>query len=290
MLGAFDDWRQTDGGMLAFAVARAVAIFVIGLVVAKSSRRLVDRFGTRLTAQHRMIMGRGTLYAILTLAIVAALREVGFDLSVLLGAAGILTVAIGFAAQTSMSNVISGLFLIGERPFVLGDIVRIGQTTGEVVEIGLVSVHIRTFDNVRVRLPNEQLFKSEIANFSQYPIRRIDVALRIGHGEDLTRVRRVLLGAAQAIPTVLDEPKPAVILRGFTDDGVDVLFTVWSLRDLMPDVQNAIFESVHRRLVEEGIRMPAPHRTLHDRAAASGRPVEGALGVPEPGVTDPKKP
>ena len=83
-------------------------------------------------------------------------------------AAGLLTVALGFAAQTSASNLISGLFLLGERPFVVGDVIRLASgITGEVVGIDLLSVKIRTFDNLLVRVPNETLLKSELTNLTR---------------------------------------------------------------------------------------------------------------------------
>jgi hypothetical protein len=91
--------------------------------------------------------------------VAGALHQAGLKLGVLPGAAGILTVAIGFASQTSASNLISGLFVIAERPFVVGDIIRVAETTGEVLSVDLLSVKIRTFDNLYVRIPNEGIIR-----------------------------------------------------------------------------------------------------------------------------------
>jgi small-conductance mechanosensitive channel len=96
-------------------------------------------------------------------------------LGILLGTAGILTVALAFASQTSMSNVISGLFLIADNPFQVGDILQVGTTVGVVLEIGLLSVNLRKFDNTFVRPPNELLIKQEFWNLTKYPIRRLDL-------------------------------------------------------------------------------------------------------------------
>ncbi|MFN9975907.1 MAG: mechanosensitive ion channel family protein, partial [Phycisphaerae bacterium] len=113
-----------------------------------------------------------------------ALDSLGFDLKVLLGAAGILTVAVGFAAQTSASNLISGLFLMFERPFVVGNSIVIGDLRGEVVAIDMLSTKIRTFTNMMVRIPNETLVKSNIVNLSYFPIRRVDLEVGVAYSSD----------------------------------------------------------------------------------------------------------
>jgi len=132
----------------------------------------------------------------------------GFQLSVLLGAAGILSVAIGFASQTSASNLISGLFLIGEGPFAIGDFIRVGTTEGEVLSIDLLSVKLRTPDNLFVRIPNEQLIKSEVVNLTRFAIRRLNLAVGVAYKEDIPRVRHILMQVATDNPLCLNEPAP----------------------------------------------------------------------------------
>ncbi|MCB1618545.1 MAG: mechanosensitive ion channel, partial [Pseudomonadales bacterium] len=126
---------------------RTVAIALAGFVVARLVSGAVIRvLGKRLDRQQLPILRRILYYGILLLFLMSALRELGFDLSVLVGAAGILTVAVGFASQTSASNLISGLFLIAERPFHPGEIIDVGGITGEVLAIDLLSIKLRTFD------------------------------------------------------------------------------------------------------------------------------------------------
>ena len=122
-----------------------------------------------MTIHGQILLKRAIFYGIMILMSMSALRELGFDLSVILGAAGILSVAIGFASQTSASNLISGLFLMMERPFSIGDVIRVEQTTGEVISIDLLSVKIRTFDNLYVRVPNESMIKTHMAVTSSTP-------------------------------------------------------------------------------------------------------------------------
>ena len=265
------------------SLIRAVIILVVGWLLARLvSRRLPKLFEKRLHAQHTMLVQRAIFYGILLLALFSALREMGFELTVLLGAAGIFTLAIGFASQTSASNLVSGLFLIGERPFSIGDVVKVGETTGEVVAIDLLSVKLRTFDNLLVRVPNESLIKTSITNLSRYPIRRLDIAVGVAYKESIERVREVLLRVAAANRLCLEEPKPLIIFLGFGDSSLDLQFSVWAQRENFLDLRNTIHEEIKLAFDAEGIEIPFPHRSLYAGEATRPFPVrvvaeEGAV-------------
>src|SRR5262245_38988329 len=185
----------------------ALLILAFGLLAARAlgmtAHRVAERHGT---AQHAMIARRVVFFTVLFLTLATVLRQLGFNLSVLLGAAGVLTVALGFAAQTSASNLISGIFLIFERPFVVGDTIGVGGTQGEVVTVDLLSVKLRTLDNLLVRIPNETLLKTEVTNYTRYPIRRVDVDLTVAFRQNLARVRDLLEAIADEEPLAFDEP------------------------------------------------------------------------------------
>ena len=171
---------------------RAIIIVIVGAAIARLVSSTLTKFvGKKMDSHRAMMLRRGSYYLVLVLFLISALHELGFNLSVLLGAAGILSVAIGFASQTSASNLISGLFLVAERPFSVGDNIRIGTTTGEVLSIDLLSVKLRTFDNLFVRIPNETLIKSEVTTLTRFPIRRIDIMVGVAYKEDLKKVRSV---------------------------------------------------------------------------------------------------
>jgi small-conductance mechanosensitive channel len=222
-----------------------------------------------------MIAERLGYWLVLLLGFTSAMREVGFDLSVLLGAAGLLTVAVGFAAQTSASNLISGLFLLGERPFVVGDVIRLASgITGEVVGIDLLSVKLRTFDNLLVRVPNETLLKSELTNLTHFRIRRVDLQVVVDYGAELAYVRQVLIGVAEAEPTALDEPRATVQFTGFGDAGMELLFSVWATTEGYVDTRNKLAERVKTVLDREKIAIPTPGRVIAS-ALRSAVPDEG---------------
>lgn len=268
-------------GQQALAVLRSIVLLAAGLVIASLVSRLPQRvMGKRFTAHQAMLVQRLVYYLILALFIASALRELGFSLGVLLGAAGVLSVAIGFASQTSASNLISGLFLIGERPFEIGDLIRIGTTVGEVLSIDLMSVKLRTFDNLYVRIPNEQLIKSEVTTLTRFPIRRFDLKIRVARKEDIGRVREVLMAVADRNPLCLDEPRPLFIFTGFGESSLDIQFSAWAKRENYLDLRNSLQEEVKRAFDEAGIEIPFPHRALY--AGEETRPFPVVVHTADP--------
>lgn len=264
------------------AWVRAIVIVIIGFLLAQLCARLVGRVaGHRLDRHRGILVRRLVFYSLFALALVFGLREVSHDVSnIFLGAAGILTVAVGFASQTSASNLISGLFLIGEKSFAVGDTINVGDATGEVLSIDWLSVKLRTFDNLLVRLPNETLVKSQITNLSRFPIRRIDLKIGVGGKEDLPKVRAVLMNVADANPDVLIEPRPEVQFTEFGDSAFNLLFCVWTRRENYGATRNALVDGVIQSFRQHDIELPYPYRAL--TAGSLSQPFPVRL-VPERG-------
>lgn len=255
-------------------IASAVIKLAVGIVLARMvSRGAVKLASNRTTTHQAILLQRITFYLIAGLFVASALMSLGFDLSVLLGAAGILTVAIGFASQTSASNVISGLFLLGEKPFSIGDVVRIGTTTGSVLSVDLLSVKLRTFDNLFVRVPNETIIKSEIINLTRFPIRRFDLLMGVAYKEDLNHVRDLLMEVAERNPLCLEEPKPLFIYQGFGESSLDFQFSVWAKRENFLDLRNTMQIEIKEAFDKGNVEIPFPHRTLYSGSATEPFPV-----------------
>ncbi len=256
-------------------ITRAILVVIVGATVAKLvSSALLRVAGKKMDSHHAMLLKRGSYYFILCLFLIAALHELGFNLGVLLGAAGIFSVAIGFASQTSASNLISGLFLMAERPFTVGDSIRVGATTGEVLSIDLLSVKLRTYDNLFVRIPNETLIKSEVTTLTRFPIRRIDVLVGVAYKEDLKQVRTVLDAIAEKNPLCLEEPKPLYIFQGFGESSLDIQYSVWAKRENFLNLKNSIHEEIKNGFDEHGIEIPFPHRSIYAGSVTEPFPVK----------------
>ncbi len=250
-----------------------IAIFfvVFGFFIARIiSNTFTATIGSRLNLHQRLIWRRGIFYFIFILFLIASLREAGFKLSVFLGAAGILTVALGFASQTSASNLISGLFLIGEGSFEVGDTIQLtlirGHTIeGKVLSIDLLSVKLVTLDNTFIRVPNEQLIRAPVFNLTRFPIRRIPITLFINFHEDIVKVRKVLIDVADRYSLVLDEPQPVVTVTAFRESTIELQFTVWTLQKNYIQVHDEMQERVRNGFIDNDIEIPIPKMGLVER-------------------------
>jgi small-conductance mechanosensitive channel len=256
-------------------IIRVALLLFLGIpliyFLAKWSQKYISR---RFTAQQGMISAKVIKYTGLVIVFIMVLRELGFELSPLLGAAGIVGIAIGFASQTSVSNVISGLFLIAEQPFVVNDVIRVGTITGQVLSIDILSVKLRTFDNQFVRIPNETVLKSEVTTITRFPIRRADLILSVAYKEDIGRVKEILKQISHDNPLCLQEPEPLIIFQGFGASSIDLQFSVWAAKEDWLTVKNQIYEEIKKRFDSEAIEIPFPHVSLYSGSETKPLPIE----------------
>ncbi|MFT7008298.1 MAG: small-conductance mechanosensitive channel [Colwellia sp.] len=247
-----------------YTLIQALILFVVGYFIAKAISSAVEKVAkNKMTTHGLFLLKRTIFYTLLVLFALSALKHIGIDLTILLGAAGIFTVAIGFASQTSASNLISGLFLMIERPFSIGDVIKVNDIAGEVISIDLLSVKLRTFDNLFVRIPNESMIKSAVTTMTKFPIRRADLKLGIAYKEDIEKVRDVLLKIAEKNVICLEEPAPLFILTGFGSSSVDIQFSVWSKRENFLALKNEMYQNIKKTFDEQGIEIPFPHVSLY---------------------------
>jgi small-conductance mechanosensitive channel len=269
--------RETLG-----SAVRVVLLVVVGWPAVRLLAALAGRvFRDRLTAQGNLILRKVIRYGGVVILLAMILPELGFKLTALLGAAGIAGVAIGFASQTSLSNVISGIFLIWERPFEIGDLIVVSGKTGIVESIDLLSVKIRTHDNKFIRIPNETMIKTEVTNNTHFPILRMDILLSVAYKEDVGRVVEVLRELGQKNPYVLDEPEPLILFLNFGESGLEFLYAPWFNKPDYVSLKNSIMREIKERFDQEGIEIPFPHMTLYAGKVSDPFPVQVIEGEPE---------
>lgn len=258
-------------------------LLVLGLILASLAARSASQVMAKRSSRHHTVMVRRLVfYVIFLLFGVAALREAGFSLDVVLGAAGILTVAIGFASQTSASNMISGLFLLVEKPFEIGDFIEVETIMGEVVGIDMLSVKLRTRDNLYVRIPNETLIKTPVVNRSRFPIRRIDLKVGIAYAEDAQKVETLLLALAEKDPACLEEPKTFVLVTAFGPSSVELQFSFWVPKDKVLEGKSGMLVAIKKTLDREGVEIPFPHTSIY--AGSHSEPFRVQLMGPEQAI------
>lgn len=242
---------------------RALILLAVGIpCIYIASRYLANLVGKKNSAQAAFLTRKITLYAGWVLLVVSVMTTLHINLTAILGAAGIGAVAIGIAAQSSLSNLISGLFLIVEKPFSVGDTIRVGDTVGTVVSVDLLSVKLTTPDNLFVRIPNENLVKAECTTISRNAVRRLDIKVGIAYKENIARVLGILKEVAAANPLALKTPEALVTATDYGDSAVNLLVGVWCARDNYVPLRNALMHDIKERLTQEGIEIPFPYLTL----------------------------
>ncbi len=244
------------GRVFQVIITIVVGFLLVGLILAIVKRITKNRLDPRSNA----LLVKIVQYLGLALIVINAFNAAKVDLSALLGAAGIVGIALGFAAQTSVSNFISGFFLVSEKTFTVGDILSVENISGEVYSIDALSVKIRTFDNKLVRIANETLIKSMVTNITPFSVRRMNIKLSVTHETSIDRVRAVLLDIADRLPSVLKSPEPFFMVESFGKDGTDIFFGVWFEQCDWEATNLGIHHGIKERFEQEGILLA--HQTL----------------------------
>lgn len=270
MMETFHNWWSSNSA----TIIHCFLLLGAGLPLLKLAGYLIRKgLRKKVSEQFIMLFSKGVVYLGSTIIILMTLQQAGVQLGTLLGAAGIAGVAIGFASQTSLSNLISGLFLIWERPFAVGDVLQFGSDHGVVHSIDLLSVQLRTYNNQLIRLPNESLIKNSFTNITRFPIRRMDIPIGVAYKEDITKVMDILKEVAEQNPLCLDEPAPLIVFKGFGDSALEFMFGPWFSKTDYIALRNSLLMEVKRRFDEEDIEIPFPHRTLYAGEATKPFPV-----------------
>jgi small-conductance mechanosensitive channel len=208
--------------MYAASLVRIALLVVIGVPVLSWCRiRLLNVCFQRFSHHSCVLLGRVIFYSGVMLIVVAILHELGFNITALLGVAGVFGFAVGFASQTSISNIISGFFLVLERPFSMGDIIKSGDIVGVVESINLLSLNVRTLDNKLVRLPNETVLKNSLVNITYYPIKRMDFVLSVPYTADAQHVIAQVFDTIKSNKLFLQEPAPVVMMQKIAQHDYD---------------------------------------------------------------------
>lgn len=256
MFDFFEKFHITD-------ILSAVFLMALGYIIARLASSGITRLSkNRFTPQQAMLAQRFIYYTILILFFISAIQQLGFRISAILGATGIITVAIGIASQASLSNIISGLFILAEKPFEIGNTIKVNDIEGEVVSIDLLSVKIRTGENMLVRIPNESLVKSAITNLSYFPNRRIDFSISLALKEDLSKVKKTLFSIAEKNHLCLKVPEPVFLVKGFGDYAISIQFSVWAMNSDINGVKNNFLNEIKTAFSVAEIETPSTANSL----------------------------
>jgi small-conductance mechanosensitive channel len=260
-------------------------VLLIGLVILLE--RIVRRYfvtrllrRTHLEPAMQFALARVIGYALLGLGFYVSLQMVGVNLNSLAFIAGAVGVGLGFGLQNIISNFISGLIILAERPIAIGDRVEIGGVAGQVREISLRSTTVITNDNMAIIVPNADFITQRVTNWSyEDPRVRFRIPFGVAYGTDLTKLRKLMLEVADENPQALKDPKPELFFVGFGESSLNFELGVWSGEATISPRRflSDLFFAMEKKLRENAIEIPYPQQDLHVRTVVGdARPIPPA--------------
>jgi len=251
------------GEVTVYDIIVVTAIMAIATVIAKIIVRSIRRvLSDKIRRDQLELVTKIVYFGILIIAFLTVLPILGLNLSGLLVAGGIAGIVIGFASQSVVSNLISGLFLISERPIKIGDQVNIDGITGFVEDINIISTIIRTYDGIYVRVPNEKVFTSSIINYVANPARRFEYIIGIRYSDDAEKAIKIIRRVIDEDPFALVHPEPVVFVDELGESSVNIVVRIWAPSTVWYDVKMRLLWKIKSELEANGIEIPFPQRVI----------------------------
>jgi len=246
-------------------VIAAIAIFIIGRIVAKWVRGLVERMLKKGNTDPMIIGFVSSLAYIgmIAFVVLAALGQLGIETTSFIAVLGAAGLAIGLALQGSLANFAAGFLMIVFRPFKVGDFIEGAGEAGVVEEIQMFTTTLRTGDNKTIIIPNAQLSNGNITNYSAKETRRVDLTVGAAYEADIKHVRKVLQEIIDADERIMDDPAPMIAVGELADNSVNFVVRVWVKTGDYWGVYFDTTEAVKVRFDEENIGIPYPQRDVH---------------------------
>lgn len=246
--------------------------YLIYRTLSAAISHIAGRIGLERTAAGFLLIG--IKYVILIFGALTALQQVGINVASIIAGLGIAGLSLGFAAKDALANIIAGIFIFWDKPFVIGDLIEASDEYGEVSEITLRTTRIITVDGRMVSIPNSMIVNNKIASYTMHPHLRLDIDVTIGVNEDIGKARNVIVAVVKGDSRFLELPQPVAIVTTLGDYFVGLQLRVW-LGDERSHiaVRAELREKIKLALDEAGIVMPYETIEVIQKSDAPSRPV-----------------
>lgn len=237
------------------AILILLVFFIIWKILKKTLFILFNKVNLDKTVQN--LINNLTKSIIFIIGIITALSQIGVNINAILASLGVAGLTLGFAAKDALSNIISGIFIFWDKPFVIGDLIEVNGHYGKVDEITMRSTRLITVDGKMLSIPNTEILNSTVASYTNFPNLRLDIAFTVASNENLNNIRQVLFQLVQNNENYLLLPKPEVILNQMNDYNIELIFRVW-IKDEKNhnNLRNDLREQVFNTLTQNDIDMP----------------------------------
>jgi small conductance mechanosensitive channel len=210
-----------------------------------------------------LLFAKVTKILILVVVVMAVLGQFGVQTASLVAVLGALGLAVGLAWQGVLADFAAGIMILVMRPFKVGDAVDIAGTSGVVQEIGIVVTKLNTFDNIAMTLPNSNVWGNNIKNMTENDIRRLDMVIGFGYGDDMDEAMRVVKEVLAEDDRILEEPAPLVAISELGGSSVDMNVRPWTKKEDYWSLKYDLTKRIKERFDEEGINFPYPSQDVY---------------------------
>jgi small-conductance mechanosensitive channel len=254
----------------ALEILSAAAIIVVGVLFAYFVRALMRRsLAPRMPPHAYKPLENLVFYSLLATAGVLALYPLGLNLSSLIVAGGLTGIVVGFAAQSALGNLISGLFLLVEQPLRVGDPVSVAGVSGVVANISFLSTTIRTWDGTLVRIPNNTVFNEQVVNYYRTRARRVEFTIGIHYDSSIEKAVEAIRRLMEDHPYCLVNPQPEVFVEEYADSSINLRVRCWAPPQVWFATKVDLITRLKSVLDEAGVAIPYPQLDLHIASAES---------------------
>lgn len=245
-------------------VGALLLLFVGWWLVGVASRHVVRGLEkTEIDATLRPLIAQVVRMILLVVLLLTVLGTVGVQTGSLIAVLGAAGLAIGLALQGTLSNVASGVVLLMQRPFEVGDTVNLDGNFGTVTSIGLIATEFRTPDGLYMMMPNSKVWGSNIRNLNRNPVRRVELVIGISYGDDIDRAIAIVERVIAADSRVLADPAPLVAVGELGDSSVDLWIRPWTKTADWFSTTLDLRKGIKQAFDAEGISIPFPQRDVH---------------------------
>jgi len=246
-------------------VIAAIVILVVGRVFAGWARRLTRRGLERGNVDPTLVpfVAKLVYYAVMAVVVIAVLNRLGVATTSVVAIFGAASLAVGLAMQGTLANFASGVMLLIFRPFDLGDYVDAGGTAGTVMEIGIFATTLKSPDNIKITVPNSQIYGATISNYNGNDTRRIDLVMGISYDDNIQTAIDTIRRIVTAHELVLADPEPQIAVSNLGDSSVDLVVRPWCNTADYWTVRFDLNRSLKEGLEAAGCSIPYPQRDVH---------------------------
>ena len=255
------DWLMTVGAH----ILGAAIVIVLGWWLAKFVRKVLSRAMENSKLENGVLTFMDSVAGLVikVFACIIAASQLGFDMTTIVTAIGACGVAVALAMQNSLSNVASGIQILINHPFHIGDYVSVGACEGTVQRIEMMTTALFTVDNKEVIIPNSTVTSSVVVNYSAQDFRRVDLSYGVSYHTDLGKAKQVVRDVIDRQELVVSEPEPMVAVGAHKDSAVEIIARLWCKKENYWPLYFAMQEQVKEAFDREGIDIPFPQLDVH---------------------------